>query len=143
MNHVDAIDVAILDDDDDYSNLLRLHLQNAGVTAEISTDPSVFLEQYEQKPARVCLFDLNMADTMGVRWRFAGVGTLVAFRKRYGDSAKVAIVTGMLNPTLIEACENAGADAFLRKDTPLPEIVSRVQELLRATAEQEGRRKTA
>ena len=124
-------DVIILDDDEDYANLLRLHLRNCGITAVIIDDAERFLDSFYKSGASVCLVDLNMADLAGVQWRFAGASTIVEFRRRFGAAgAKIAVLTGLRNPLLESPCREAGADAFIQKDTPLPEIVARVRDLL-------------
>lgn len=140
-------DVIILDDDEDFANLLRLHCQNIGLSVQISADPVSFVDTFEKKPASLCVIDLNMADIHGVRWRFGGIGNIIEFRKRHGDAAKVAVLTGNLNPNIVSSCEEAGADAFIRKDLPLTEIVGRIEELARSAAAERmpapARRKSA
>lgn len=120
--------VVLLDDDPDYRDLFLIHARRAGLNARAVSNARDFVEGFDQEPALVCLIDLNMDDPYGVTWRFAGVSTLMEFRRRYGDQSELWVLTGMRNPGLMSTCTRAGATGVLTKNLGLEAIVERVKQ---------------
>lgn len=122
-----AYDVALLDDDDAYRDLFERKARQSGLAARTDGDPRRFIERFEDAPARVSLIDLNMTDPFGVAWRFAGVSTLIEFRRRHGDANTLWVLSGMQNPGIFSMCRRAGADDVLTKSLSFDAVIARVK----------------
>lgn len=126
-------DVILLDDDPDFRDLFVTYARRADLSADAVSDPRALIENFNERSAPLCIVDLNMEDPYGVNWRFAGVSTLIEFRRRYGQDVDLWVISGIRNPSLISTCFKAGATEFLSKNLGFDDIVqrvrSRVQEL--------------
>ncbi len=119
--------VSLVDDDSDYGYLFEAAGKKFNLNLNIYNTSSEFLSGFAASPAAVALIDLEMTDLFGVAWKFAGVSTVIEFRRRFGFAPKVWVVTGVAdNPNLIAACLNAGADDFIWKDMDVSEICRKV-----------------
>lgn len=116
-----------MDDDPDYGALVQIACSKRGVSATIASDPAVVLEAFEHERPELCLVDLDMSDQHGVRWRFAGVSTILEMRKRFGPDPAIWILTGNDTPELVSACRKAGADGFISKKEPIDRIADRIR----------------
>lgn len=120
-------DVVLLDDDEEFCELFVTFAGRSDVSAHAISNPRTLIENFDDHKAPLCIVDLNMDDPYGVNWRFAGVSTLIEFRRRFGSSIDLWVISGFRNPSLISTCRKAGATEFLSKNLGFDDIVKRVK----------------
>lgn len=120
--------VILVDDDPNYGFLCKKAGKKFDLNFLVRKSSNDFIEKFLDAPAEVVLIDLDMTDPHGVAWKFAGVSTIIEFRRRFGDAARLWVVTGVTdNPNLISACLKAGADDFIWKDVEPGEICRKIR----------------
>lgn len=122
--------VILVDDDPNYGFIFQKVAEKSKLNVGLRRSSRDFIDQFQDDPAPVVLIDLDMTDLHGVAWKFAGVATVIEFRRRFGAAAQLWVVTGATdNPNLIAACLKAGADNFMWKDVEVAEICEQVSRL--------------
>lgn len=123
--------VTLVDDDPNYSFVFEKVAARHGIEVCFTKSSREFIDSFEESPSPLVLIDLEMTDLYGVAWKFAGVSTVIEFRRRFGRAAKIWVVTGATdNPNLISACLKAGADDFIWKDVDISDICRKIQSTL-------------
>jgi CheY-like chemotaxis protein len=115
--------ILIVDDEKHIRMALRMMLKRRGYDriVEASNGSEAVGLFTEHRPALV-LLDLNMP-------HMDGLACLGEIRKT-GIPAKIVVLTAQANVRSVQECRDAGADGFLRKDSPSEEIVGIVQEMM-------------
>ncbi len=119
--------VAILEDDPDQSELVKLWLMNAEHTVDCYGDAGSFL-----RAVRRDSFDLYMLDWMLPD--LSGIEVLKKLRNSMDDYTSVVIVTAKDEEQSIVRGLEAGADDYLVKPVRQAELVARVAAVLRRAA---------
>ncbi|MDH3305022.1 MAG: response regulator transcription factor [Gammaproteobacteria bacterium] len=119
--------IAILEDDPDQAELIRLWLTHAEHTVDCFADAAGFL-----RAVRRDSFDLYMLDW--VLPDLSGIEVLKKLRKEMGDYTSVIIVTAKDQEHSIVRGLEAGADDYLVKPVRQAELVARVSAVLRRAA---------
>jgi DNA-binding response OmpR family regulator len=110
--------LALVDDDEEYSEFLAQHLQEAGVAVRVFADSSDLLA--DDAPY---VFDFYVLDLClpGVD----GVELIRILRKR--TTAGILVVSGRVAPDVFDAVINAGADMYLAKPVRFEQVVLAVR----------------
>lgn len=119
--------VAILEDDPDQAELVKLWLMNAEHTVDCYGDAASFL-----RAVRRDSFDLYMLDWMLPD--LSGIEVLKKLRNSLDDYTSVVIVTAKDEEQSIVRGLEAGADDYLVKPVRQAELVARVAAVLRRAA---------
>lgn len=119
--------VAILEDDPDQAELIKLWLTNAEHTVDCYGDAASFL-----RVVRRDSFDLYVLDW--VLPESSGIEVLQKLRKDMGDYTATIIVTARDEEQSIVRGLEAGADDYLVKPVRQAELVARVSAVLRRAA---------
>lgn len=123
-NEVPGPRILIVDDQSSNVRLLEHTLRRAGYGEVMSTtEPRTVTELHRQHHYDLILLDLQMPDLNG----FEVMGQLQAIRPENPVSILVLSADGTQTPAVFEA----GADSFLGKPFRLPEVVERVQLMLK------------
>lgn len=116
--------VAILEDDPDQAELLKLWLMHAEHTVDCSADAASFL-----RAVRRDSFDLYVLDWMLPD--LSGIEVLRKLRQEMDDYTSVVVVTAKNEEQSIVRALEAGADDYLVKPVRQAELVARVAAVLR------------
>jgi DNA-binding response OmpR family regulator len=121
----DAPVVLCADDDEDILSLVSLRLERAGFRVLQATDGDSAVEAARAHRPDVVVLDVMMPKRTGYE-------VLAELR---GDAAlrdlKVILLSARVQQTDVERGYDAGADAYLPKPFKAPELVEKVEELLR------------
>ncbi len=118
--------VAILEDDPDQAELIRLWLTHAEYSVECHADGATFL-----RAVRRDSFDLYMLDW--VLPDLSGIEVLKKLRNELSDYTATVIVTAKNDEKSIVRGLEAGADDYLVKPVRQAELIARVSAVLRRT----------
>jgi len=122
--------VLIVDDDADVLELLRLTLKEAGFSVATANNGNVALARARQLIPDLILLDVVLPELDGF--------SVCEVLRRDPATAKVPIIllTGLSSELNRFAGLDCGADDYLAKPVDLPQLLSRVQILLRSKANQ-------
>jgi len=119
--------VAILEDDPDQSELIKLWLMDAEHTVDCSADATSFLRAVRRDSFDLYVLDWVLPD-------LSGIEVLKKLRKEMGDYTSAIIVTAKDEEQSIVRGLEAGADDYLVKPVRQAELVARVSAVLRRAA---------
>ncbi len=124
--------VFILDDEQDITDLVRLHLERAGFLVEGFVHPADFLTRLRAAIPSIVILDLMLPGTDGME----------ICRRMKGDARLAAVPIIMLTAKREEADKvsglDTGADDYVTKPFSPRELVSRVKAVLRRANEEPG-----
>jgi two-component system response regulator MprA len=121
--------IAVCEDDAPLRSVLRRALESAGHDVVMAADAGELLRQLHRSP-HVVVLDIGLPDA-------DGRDLLRALRSR-GNDAPVLLLTALDGTHDLVAGFEAGADDYLTKPFDLPELLVRVQALLRRTRTEVG-----
>lgn len=115
------VTVLLADDESHIRTLLKgvILSMNCTVVGEAAHGGEA-TELFKQKKPDITLLDINMPVVDGVE-------ALRAIRKQ-APSAFVIMLTSLSTTEAVEECLEAGANDFIRKDTPIPELRRLIRE---------------
>ena len=115
------VEALIVDDDKDIRELMNVVFESLGclVVAEAENGQEA-VDKYREHSPHVTLLDIDMPVMDGIE-------ALKAIKGMNPD-AFVVMVTSNTDREAMEACRQAGATHYLRKDIPVEEIVSSIKE---------------
>jgi FixJ family two-component response regulator len=119
MDRHNASIVAVVDDDDEVRDVLRVLLESAGHSVETYKSGSDFLTNARLDEIACLVVDQRMPEMSGVE--------VISTIARRGATIPALLITGAHDPEITHAAETLGAMTVLEK--PLP-----TQELLRFVA---------
>lgn len=119
--------VAILEDDPDQSELIKLWLTHAEHTVDCCADATSFLRAVRRDSFDLYVLDWVLPD-------LSGIEVLKKLRKEMGDYTSAIIVTAKDEEQSIVRGLEAGADDYLVKPVRRAELVARVSAVLRRAA---------
>lgn len=119
--------VAILEDDPDQAELLKLWLMHAEYSVDCHPDATSFLRAVRRDSFDLYLLDWMLPD-------ISGIETLKKLRGEMSDYTPVVIVTAKDEEQSIVHGLEAGADDYLVKPVRQAELVARVAAVLRRAA---------
>lgn len=119
--------VAILEDDPDQSELIKLWLTHAEHTVDCCADATSFLRAVRRDSFDLYVLDWVLPD-------LSGIEVLKKLRKELGDYTSAIIVTAKDEEQSIVRGLEAGADDYLVKPVRRAELVARVSAVLRRAA---------
>lgn len=119
--------VAILEDDPDQAELIKLWLTHAEHTVDCFADAASFLRAVRRDSFDLYVLDWVLPD-------LSGIEVLKKLRKEMGDYTSVIIVTAKDEERSIVRGLEAGADDYLVKPVRQAELVARVSAVLRRAA---------
>jgi DNA-binding response OmpR family regulator len=116
--------VLVIDDNEDFAELIRHFLQAEGFSVAIALDGRVGLEIQRHQPAEIIVTDMYMP-------RQDGVETIAALRREF-PNAKIIAMTGRESLTDYDAlgvANELGAVRTFKKPFDIPDLVAAVREL--------------
>jgi len=119
--------VAILEDDPDQAELIKLWLTDAEHTVDCCADATSFLRAVRRDSFDLYVLDWVLPD-------LSGIEVLKKLRKEMGDYTSAIIVTAKDEEQSIVRGLEAGADDYLVKPVRRAELVARVSAVLRRAA---------
>ena len=119
--------VAILEDDPDQAELVKLWLVNAEHSVDCFGDAASFMRAVRRDSYDLYVLDWMLPD-------LSGIEVLKKLRKDMGDYTSVVIVTARDEEQSIVRGLEAGADDYLVKPVRQAELVARVAAVLRRAA---------
>ncbi len=119
--------VAILEDDPDQADLVRLWLEDAGYTIFCFADSASFLRAVRRESFDLYLLDWVLPD-------LSGLAVLGKLRKELADFTPAIVTTVKDEERSIVSALETGADDYLVKPVRRAELVARVQAMLRRAA---------
>lgn len=123
MNPQPLKSAVLADDEPHVRTFLKLVLRQVGIESihEASNGLEAF-EAFRSHRPLLTLLDVNMPKADGVE----------ALRRirQIAPEALVVMLTSLASDDIVEDCLEAGADFYLRKDTPPAEIVNQLRNLL-------------
>ena len=116
--------ILIVDDEPHVRKFVGLVARSLGSPTLIeAADGQQALEVYASQQPDLVLLDVNMPV-------LDGLSALTAIRTR-NPEAVVVMMTSLVNRQTVEACLQAGAAGYLRKDTPKDEIQAELAAIIR------------
>ena len=119
--------VAILEDDPDQAELIKLWLTHADHTVDCHADAASFLRAVKRDSFDLYVLDWVLPD-------LSGIEVLKKLRKEMGDYTSAIIVTAKDEEQSIVRGLEAGADDYLVKPVRRAEMMARVSAVLRRAA---------
>ena len=119
--------VAILEDDSDQAELMKLWLTHADHTVDCHADAASFLRAVRRDSFDLYVLDWVLPD-------LSGIEVLKRLRKEMGDYTSAIIVTAKDEEQSIVRGLEAGADDYLVKPVRRAEMMARVSAVLRRAA---------
>ena len=124
--------IVCIDDDCILINALGRSLRTHGVELQHLEHVAEFLKKPVESPFDLALIDLNMADSDGVVWKFAGLQAIKAVRLHCGPTMPIYVFTGQTNNYVIGSSGMNGANGYLEKLGSIDALTEQVIELLNA-----------
>ncbi|MEM1140399.1 MAG: response regulator [Pseudomonadota bacterium] len=119
--------ILLIDDDEDFANLVSISLSRAGHLIECAHSGSAALELIATGRFKVVLVDLKMGDATGRSWSFAGLNLCRLIRQLPdGDHPRIVILTGNRNRQNLSIYFANGADDLVLKDDGFDVLAQRV-----------------
>jgi DNA-binding response OmpR family regulator len=116
--------VLVIDDNEDFRNLAKHWLQEAGFAVAVAPDGRIGLELQRYQPAEVIVTDIFMPDHDGIE-------TISALRKEFPD-VKIIAMTGheaLTSYDVLGVAQEIGAVKTFRKPFDLDDLVAAVRSL--------------
>ena len=122
--------VALIDDDPAFAVCFARQLEKHSLWIKHFDTLDQFLTEKSAGSFDAVLVDLDMEDSSGTSWEFAGLDCVQAIRRAGQTSVPVGVLTGNANPYLANASSQNGADGFFHKDMPTEKLASEVHNLM-------------
>ncbi len=123
--------VLVVEDDADIARLIELHLHDAGYEAEIVTEGGRAVARFAEARHDLVLLDRRLPDSDGVE---------VCRRLRaHSGGVPILMLTALTAVSERVAGLDSGADDYLGKPFAIPELLARVQALMRRSDTHERR----
>lgn len=119
--------IAVIDDEADLVNLVKLHLQKAGFRAEGYHDGNAFLASLRQHKPDLVLLDLMLPDLDGIE-----ICRLLRSTEEWSSIPVIMMTAKTAEQDRILGLE-LGADDYVTKPFSVKELVARVKSVLRRT----------
>jgi len=116
-------DVLIVDDDEEYGELVRERLASSSITAEFQHGPFGTLNRIRRDRPKVLILDVNMP-------AISGQAVTQLLRSTPGLDIRIMLLSSMDGAALERVCADVGADLALSKSASRHELVAAVQQLL-------------
>ena len=121
--------VLVIEDDQAFSDLLRLHLRQAGYTVQTAGDPEEGLRILVDTPPDLVLLDLDLP-------YLSGYEVLEALRSDPASGKiPVIVVTGHTEEEVHERCRRIGVQGFLTKPFKSEHLLQAISKALAKRAE--------
>ena len=121
--------VLVIEDDQAFRDLLRLHLRQAGHTVQTAADPEEGLRSLIDAPPELILLDLDLP-------YLSGFEVLEALRSDPASrKIPVIIVTGHSEEEVLDRCRTMGVEGFLTKPFKGEHLVVAIAKALAARGE--------
>jgi CheY-like chemotaxis protein len=121
--------VLVIEDDQAFRDLLRLHLRQAGHTVRTAADPEEGLRSLLEAPPELILLDLDLP-------YLSGFEVLEALRSDpASQKIPVIIVTGNTEEEVHDRCQALGIEGFLTKPFKGEHLVQAIDKALAAHRE--------
>ena len=114
--------VAYIDDESMLANTLQARLSRQSIYLHYFRRAKDFFDSSRPGQFDLILVDLDMADSCGVAWKFAGLEVVNTIRNKFGKMARICVLTGNENPSLETASRKNGANALLTKHASVSDI---------------------
>ena len=118
--------VLVIDDNEDFRNLAKHWLEEAGFSVAVALDGRIGLELQRHQPADVIVTDIFMPDRDGIE-------TISALRKEFPD-AKIIAMSGhepMTDYDALGVAKEIGAVKTFKKPFHLDDLVAAVRSLVK------------
>lgn len=121
--------LALIDDDAEYSEYLAQHLRKQGVEVTVYDDSNTLLAEADMARFNFYLIDLMLPGVDGVE-------LIKILRKR--SDAGVLVVSGRLGPEVFAKVMTAGADMYLAKPVQFEQVALAIQAVQRRAGKANG-----
>jgi two-component system, OmpR family, alkaline phosphatase synthesis response regulator PhoP len=118
-----AVDVLVIDDNEDLLDLTTRALRRAGFTVAAASDLAALDRTLETSLPRLILMDVQMPELFGDE-------VAATLRHERGLKAKVVLHSSIDSDYLERLATDAGLDGWISKSAGLGHLVARVRELL-------------
>jgi DNA-binding response OmpR family regulator len=112
--------IAVIDDDANMRDLLRIHLSNIGAKVDVFADASAGIRYILETPPDLLVLDLILPDLCG----------LEVLRAMKADAATrnipVVVLTSRTDDQTLEQAKQIGVDAFLTKPLQREDLIESV-----------------
>ncbi len=115
--------ILLIEDDDSIARFVELELIHAGFEVTVKNDGVSAVETFKHDPADLVILDLMLPGLDGY-----GVFTLI---KQQNNNIPVIMLTAKTTTREVVRGLEAGADDYIKKPFEMPELLARVQNLLR------------
>jgi DNA-binding response OmpR family regulator len=122
--------ILIVDDEDDFPEIISAKLSAAGMDAVHVKDPKKAVEEAKKRKPNLMLLDINMPDK-------SGADLMLDLRQdNETKDVKIAFLTNSKDPwpgltgTQADVAKELGADDFLQKTEDLDVLLKKIQALL-------------
>jgi DNA-binding response OmpR family regulator len=123
--HSDPYRLLVVEDEPTALSALRKYFSSKGYRVEYARE----LEEAEAM-IMTAKYDVVLAD-LRLSWSYAVEGLeILRFVRHHSHGTKVVILTAYGSPEIQSSARALGAEAFLQKPAPLPEIAATVRRLL-------------
>lgn len=123
--------VVIVDDDNNFLNLMRFYLGKKRIDVICYNSTAEALQSDYVQSAAMTLVDLGIQDAKGDFWEYAGIEVVCALRNRYGAAPKIWVVTGRDRPGALLSCLNNGANGIILKHTNFKKITETIHQAIK------------
>jgi len=117
--------VLIIDDDDQFREMLRFMVERAGYEVEEAEDGEIGIELQQQSPFDLIITDIIMPNK-------EGIGTIVELKNDYPELKIIAISGGgrVVPNDYLDIAEKLGAHRTLSKPFERKELIQTIEELI-------------
>lgn len=125
--------ILVIEDDESFRDLVRLHLSAAGHTVQVAEDPEAGLRSILAEAPELVVLDIDLP-------YLSGIEVLEALRSDPGyRKVRVIVVTAHRDDETYARCRDIGTDGFLTKPVQSGELIEAIRGALSRPSEIEKR----
>lgn len=126
--------IALIDDDLVFAAGFSRRMSKRDIAVTHFLSARAFISSPRRKQFSIIMVDLNMEDSRGVYWKFAGLEALKLIKEQTTQQTPVCIMTGFASCFAEQASLDNGADGYISKDASVDSVVATLSALSRTAA---------
>lgn len=125
MEEVKKKKIAIIEDERDTAELIKLHLEKADYEVFIFDNVTNATQQYLNGDFNLTLLDLNLGKTENITGE-----QFISILRKFQSTIPIIIISGEGEDRIIKAMQTTGAICYFKKPLKINEIVRKINKIL-------------